>query len=501
MRLKIIAAVLLLVIGVGAVGFVLIGPSFGGGSSSTLLTAQATRTNVVDEVVATGSLAPAAVYDLSFGQLPTLANGSSSSSSSSSSGSGAGSTVWPVKTVSVVVGQAVKKGDVLATADDVNATPQLAAAQANLAAAQAKLATDQAGATASDKAAAQLSITQAEQQLTNARTNYSDTLAKNKLSVAAAQAAVTRAKAQLTTDQAASAPANVIAADQAAITNAQQQLASSQQQATQSAHQASQSIASAQLAVTSAQDGYSSKVAPAPAATIASDQAAVATAQVSVDSAKTVVDNATLVAPADGTVATVTAVAGFNAPSGTAISLQTGGMIASGNFPEADIDSLQVGQAATVTVTAVGKSMPAKVTSISPSAATSGSSSVVTYAVQVTLDSTDASLRSGMSASISVTTASASGVIAIPAIALNGTSGDYTVNVVASDGSVSAVPVQVGLVTTSLAQITSGLSVGDRVETGTSTARSGTTTTTTTGGFGGGFGGGRGNGGGTVIVP
>lgn len=501
MRLKIIAAVLLLVIGVGAVGFVLIGPSFGGGSSSTLLTAQATRTNVVDEVVATGSLAPAAVYDLSFGQLPTLANGSSSSSSSSSSGSGAGSTVWPVKTVSVVVGQAVKKGDVLATADDVNATPQLAAAQANLAAAQAKLATDQAGATASDKAAAQLSITQAEQQLTNARTNYSDTLAKNKLSVAAAQAAVTRAKAQLTTDQAASAPANVIAADQAAITNAQQQLASSQQQATQSAHQASQSIASAQLAVTSAQDGYSSKVAPAPAATIASDQAAVATAQVSVDSAKTVVDNATLVAPADGTVATVTAVAGFNAPSGTAISLQTGGMIASGNFPEADIDSLQVGQAATVTVTAVGKSMPAKVTSISPSAATSGSSSVVTYAVQVTLDSTDASLRSGMSASISVTTASASGVIAIPAIALNGTSGDYTVNVVASDGSVSAMPVQVGLVTTSLAQITSGLSVGDRVETGTSTARSGTTTTTTTGGFGGGFGGGRGNGGGTVIVP
>ena len=49
MRLKIIAAVLLLVIGVGAVGFVVIGPSLGGGSSSTLLTAQATMTNVVDD--------------------------------------------------------------------------------------------------------------------------------------------------------------------------------------------------------------------------------------------------------------------------------------------------------------------------------------------------------------------------------------------------------------------------------------------------------------------
>ena len=86
------------------------------------------------------------------------------------------------------------------------------------------------------------------------------------------------------------------------------------------------------------------------------------------DSAKTVVDNATLVAPADGTVATVTVVAGFNAPSGTAITLQTGGMIASGSFAEADINSLKVGQAASVTVTAVGKTLPGKVTSISPSA-------------------------------------------------------------------------------------------------------------------------------------
>ena len=501
MRLKIIAAVLLLVIGLGAVGFVIVGPSLGGGSSSTLLTAQATMTNVVDQVVATGSLAPATVYGLAFGQVPTLVSGSSSSSSSSSSNSssGSGNVTWPVKTVSVVVGQAVKQGDVLATADDVDATPQLAAAQANLAAAEAKLATDQAGATAADKAAAQLSITQAEQQLSNARTNYEDTVAKNTLSVAAAQANVTKAKAQLTTDEAASAPANVIAADQAAITSAEQQLASTQQQATQAAHQASQQIASAELSVTSAQDGYTSKVAPAPAATIAADQAQVATAQVSVDSAKTVVDNATLVAPADGTVATVNVVAGFNAPSGTAITLQTGGMIASGSFPEADIDSLQVGQAASVTVSAVGKTLSGKVTSISPSAATGGSSSVVTYAVQVTLDSTDATLRSGMSASISVTTASASDVLAIPAIALNGTSGDYSVNVVASDGSVSAVPVQVGLVTTSLAQITSGLTAGDRVETGTSTTRTGTTTT------GGGLGGGgtftRGAGGGGVFIP
>jgi hypothetical protein len=67
------------------------------------------------------------------------------------------------------------------------------------------------------------------------------------------------------------------------------------------------------------------------------------------------------------------------------------------------------------------------------------------------------------------------------------------------DGSLSTVPVQVGLVTTSQAQITSGLSSGETVVTGTVAARSGTTNTgsgagginvnSLTGG-GGGFGGG-----------
>ena len=54
--------------------------------------------------------------------------------------------------------------------------------------------------------------------------------------------------------------------------------------------------------------------------------------------------------------------------------------------------------------------------------------------------------------------------------------------------------------TTSLAQITSGLSAGDRVETGTSASRTGTTTTTGTGGFGGGGTFTRG-GPGTVVLP
>jgi multidrug efflux pump subunit AcrA (membrane-fusion protein) len=133
---------------------------------------------------------------------------------------------------------------------------------------------------------------------------------------------------------------------------------------------------------------------------------------------------------------------------------------------------------------------------------------VVTFAVQITLTNAPATVLSGMSASIAVTTAQATNVIAVPAIALLGSSGNYSVRVIAPDGSAQIVPVQVGLVTTSLAEIQSGITAGTTVSIGTVSAR--TSTTTTTGGgvaipaIGGGGGGGgfsRGGGGGGVVVP
>jgi macrolide-specific efflux system membrane fusion protein len=99
---------------------------------------------------------------------------------------------------------------------------------------------------------------------------------------------------------------------------------------------------------------------------------------------------------------------------------------------------------------------------------------------------------------VAITTASATGVIAIPAIALTGANGNYAVRVLDSAGQVQTVPVVVGLTTSTLAEITSGLTEGQTVITGTTAARTGTTTTTTTGGFGG-FGGGFPGGG--VRVP
>jgi hypothetical protein len=97
-----------------------------------------------------------------------------------------------------------------------------------------------------------------------------------------------------------------------------------------------------------------------------------------------------------------------------------------------------------------------------------------------------------MSAEISVTTESAPGVLAVPAIALDTASdGTYSVQVLDASGTPQSVAVDVGLITTSLAEIKSGISEGTAVVVGTASDRNTTTTTTTTGipglGGGGGF--------------
>jgi macrolide-specific efflux system membrane fusion protein len=116
--------------------------------------------------------------------------------------------------------------------------------------------------------------------------------------------------------------------------------------------------------------------------------------------------------------------------------------------------------------------------------------------VRITLTGAPATVLAGMTASIAVTTAQSANVIAVPAIALVGSAGSYGVRVIAVDGTSQVVPVDVGLVTTSLAEIKTGLSEGETVSIGTVSAR--TTTTTTGGGVGipGVPGGGGGGGGG-----
>ncbi len=383
MRWKMPVAIVLLAVGVGAVVYAVTGgPGGSSASGPQYLTSTVTSGDVADTVVATGSLSRATTYDLNFGVAPSVVAGSSSSSAGSSSGT------WSVGTVKVAVGDVVKKGDVLATADTATLRRSLSSAQGSL-------------------AAAKIQKTVAKKSLDNA--SGTDAIRQARIGYDQSSSQYTQAVGQ--------------------VSDLQQQIA-----------------------------------------------------------------RATIVAPADGTVVTVNAVAGTDSAASPAIAIASGPLETIADFTETDLPSLKTGQAASVTVAAVNATVDGKVTAIAPSAASS-SGSVVTYAVTIELTSPPAAARPGMSAKASVTIAQASGVLTIPAIALSGSAlNGYTVLVLGQDGTAQSRDVTVGLVTSSEAEIQSGLQAGEAVVTGTTAAQ--TTTTTTGGGFGlpgGGFP--RGNGG------
>jgi membrane fusion protein, macrolide-specific efflux system len=208
--------------------------------------------------------------------------------------------------------------------------------------------------------------------------------------------------------------------------------------------------------------------------------------------------HASLLAPADAVVTAVNVTVGSDAPTTEAIDLSSATYQVTANVVETDIATLQLGQEASVTVAAIDADLTGKVTAIAPVAEASTSSGVVSYAVTVALNGPPATLRPGMTADVTITTASASGVLAVPAAAIRGTSDAYTVLVLNATGIPESRPVTVGLMTSGLVEIKTGLSAGDVVVTGTSSQqRTGTTNagggTFTVPGGGGGFRGGPGN--------
>jgi multidrug efflux pump subunit AcrA (membrane-fusion protein) len=505
MKLKVAGILALVAVGVAAFVFTVFPPGSGSSASTRYVTATATKTDVINQVVATGTVEPVAIYGLAFGSKPTTLSSTSSSSSSSSSSSGnngGSTTTWNVVSVDATPGQAVTAGQDLAHADASDAQLNLTVAKASLAAAEARLSLDKAGLTPTDRAAARLSVTQAQQAVSQAATARSQTAAQNNLRLSQASRAVSQARAQLKRDENAQppVPATQIKQDKAAVTQAEDALASLRLQVAQSNTQASNQVRSSQNQLRSARLGYKSKTQGATAATLASDRAAVATAQKDVATAQDTVDAATLVSPVDGVVLAVNITPGVDAPSGNAITVQSNAFQVAASVAETDLPVLKLGQATDVTVTATKLDATGKVTQISPSGSAGTGGGVVSYAIVVAVPEPPAGTAAGMSAQVSITTASAPSVVAVPSIALVGGADGYSVRVLDGSGQPQNVPVEVGLVTTSLAEIKSGIDAGTAVVVGTSSSRQGTTTTN--GGFGGaGIGGGTFVGGGRFGQP
>ena len=166
MKLKILAIVALGVVGIGAAFVALGGLPASASATTQYLTGAVTTGDVSDDVAATGTMATTDSYGLSFGSPAHLAGATASSSATSQ-------TTWTAKDVKVAVGDTVKTGQVLATADVTDLNRQLADATATLGSAKIQLANANDALTAATTTAAtrqaQSSVYNAETQVSNAR--------------------------------------------------------------------------------------------------------------------------------------------------------------------------------------------------------------------------------------------------------------------------------------------------------------------------------------------
>jgi multidrug efflux pump subunit AcrA (membrane-fusion protein) len=165
-----------------------------------------------------------------------------------------------------------------------------------------------------------------------------------------------------------------------------------------------------------------------------------------------------------------------------------------GGFAEADISNIKVGEPATITLAALTNvELSGTVTAVAPTSTVS--SNVVTYDVTIAVSDPPSDVKIGMTADVSVITASKSGVLEVPSAAITTTGNRSTVTLL-QGGKQTTTAVVTGLVGSSTTQILSGVSVGQVLVEPTVSASASSSSTSTgsgtgTGSFsGGGFGGG-----------
>jgi HlyD family secretion protein len=203
---------------------------------------------------------------------------------------------------------------------------------------------------------------------------------------------------------------------------------------------------------------------PATAAQLAADQAQIDAAQAQVQLAQQNLAATVLTSPLTGTVAAVSIVAGRSvggSATGSSITvIGQGTEQVSTTVGLADIDSVHVGESATVRVDGVGGQLTGTVSNVGVLNSTSGSST--SYPVTIRLDPTSARLFDGSGASVQIEVARVSGVLTVPSSAVHTFGQLHTVEVL-TNGKPTQVRVTVGAVGSDRTQISSGLKAGQQV--------------------------------------
>ncbi len=203
---------------------------------------------------------------------------------------------------------------------------------------------------------------------------------------------------------------------------------------------------------------------PASAQQLAADQAQIDAATAELAVAEQGAAEAELTSPLTGTVAQVGITAGKSV-SGSSSSasitiIGAGQEQVSTTVSLADVDSLKVGDPASVRVDGVANTLTGKVSSIGILNTTTGTTT--SYPVTVVLDPTTAHLYDGSGASVQIRTASVADVLSVPSSAVH-TIGKLSTVTLFSKSKTSLVRITTGVTGTDRIQVVSGLSAGQQV--------------------------------------
>jgi HlyD family secretion protein len=476
----------------------------------TPTTATVQRGSMAATISAAGNIQAHQSADLSFGQSGT------------------------VKAIHMNMGDQVKAGDVLAELDTADLELTLRSAQVSLKNAQDTLAQTQNPNTEQDIANARAALASAQAAYDKVAAGASKSeLAAAQAALASAQAAYDAAvksagasdsslvsaaatfeKARIALQQAQGDYDKIVWRGDAAATSQAQALQSAtidydaakaayQAVAATSKSDASSKIASAASALQSAKTSLANLKNQVTAADLAAAQATltqaqnaldtllagpdanaldiavngVETAQIALDQAKLKLQQAQIVAPFDGVITAIAAKVDQTA-SGAAISIaDLDHLEIEVNMSEVDVNRVEVGQQAEITLDAVSDlTLAGTVTEMAPAGVQS--SGVVNYPVTVALTKTADGVKTGMTANLALIVDQRENVLMVPNRAVRTVNKQKVVTLLNGEQQVQT-PVQTGLSNDTMTEITSGVSEGDVV-----VLNSTTTTSSSSGGMG-----------------
>lgn len=219
-----------------------------------------------------------------------------------------------------------------------------------------------------------------------------------------------------------------------------------------------------QSALIAAQNQLSLAQAGSTPQAIQAQEAVVAQAQAAALSAQVALNNASLVAPFAGTVQNLTAQVGQVVSPGMPLMtlVNNSGLKIQTYVSEADVAKIKIGDAANVTLDAFGTGtlFPATVSTID--AAGTQVNGSPTYMVTLHFTNPDSRIKDGMTGNVHIIEAEHDNVIEVPSNLVVNDGGSYFV-LMQNGGTVIKRSVQIGLIDASNTEITSGLNVGDKI--------------------------------------